>query len=225
VIDDRPLIDWAWIAEHLPMIGAATVQHVVIAALAVTAGFAISLGIALWVRRDRRVYGPATAVSGILYTIPSLALFALLVPFTGLSLLTVEIPLVTYTLLILIRGIVAGLDAVPADVREAAVGMGLTGRARLRRVDLPLALPLIFAALRLAAVSTIGLVTVGALIGDAYGGLGVLINEGLQTFFPTEVYVGAIVSIALAFAADFALVRAQRRATPWTRVRDADGRG
>lgn len=220
---DRPLIDWGWIAGHLPMIGAATVQHLVIATIAVAVGFAISLGVALWTRRDRRVYGPATAISGILYTIPSLALFALLVPFTGLSLLTVEIPLVMYTLLILIRNIVAGLDAVPAEVSEAATGMGLTGRARLRRVDLPLAMPLIFAGLRLAAVSTIGLVTVGALIGDAYGGLGVLINEGLQTFFPTKVYVGAVLSIALALAADVALVRTQRLATPWTRVRGTDG--
>lgn len=223
MIDGRPLIDWGWIADHLPTIGAATVQHLVIATIAVAVGFVISLGIALWTCRDRRVLGPATAISGILYTIPSIALFALLVPFTGLSLLTVEIPLITYTLLILIRNIVAGLDAVPAEVGEAATAMGLAGQARLRRVDLPLAMPLIFAGLRLAAVSTIGLVTVGALIGDAYGGLGVLINEGLQTFFPTKVYVGAILSIGLALAADAVLVRVQRLATPWTRVRDVDG--
>lgn len=222
--DDRPFIDWSWIASHLGSIAAATVQHLVLATIAVVVGFAISFGVAIWARRDRRVYGPSTAISGVLYTIPSIALFALLVPFTGLSVLTVEIPLVTYTLLILIRNIVAGLDGVPLDVLEAADGMGHTGRERLRRVELPLALPLIFAGLRLAAVSTIGLVTVGALIGDAFGGLGVLITEGLQTFFPTKVYVGAILSIALAFGADLALVQAQRLVTPWTRVRDMEGR-
>ncbi len=217
---ERPLIDWSWIAGHLPTIAALTLQHAVLTIIAVCAGFAISFGIALWSRRDRRVYGPATAVSGTLYTIPSIALFAVLVPFTGLTILTVEIPLVTYTLLILIRNIVAGFDSVPADVLEAADGMGYTGRERLRRVELPLAVPLVFAGLRLATVSTVGLVTVGALIGDAWGGLGVLINEGLQTFFPTKVYVGAILSIALAFAADIALVRTQRRATPWVRGRE-----
>jgi osmoprotectant transport system permease protein len=101
--------------------------------------------------------------------------------------------------------------------------MGFTPRQRLRRIQLPLAIPLIVAGLRLATVSTIGLVTVGAIIGDAFGGLGIFIKEGIQTFFPTKVYVGAILSVLLAFTADFAFVRLQRGITPWTRVRIGDG--
>ena len=215
----RPLIDWNWVVGHLDDIAVATLQHLGIAALAVGAGFAVSFGLALWSVRDRRVYGPITAISGILYTIPSLALFAVLVPFTGLSVVTVEIPLVAYTLLILVRNIVAGFDAVPADVLEAANGMGYTRGQRLLQVELPLAIPLIIAGLRLASVSTIGLVTVGSLIGDAFGGLGVLIKDGIAVFFPTKIYVGAALSVALAFGADIAFIRLQRALTPWARAR------
>lgn len=215
----RPLIDWGWVVGHLDDIAAASLQHLGIAALAVGAGFAVSFGLALWSVRDRRVYGPITALSGILYTIPSLALFAVLVPFTGLSVVTVEIPLVAYTLLILVRNIVAGFDAVPADVLEAANGMGYTPGQRLRQIELPLAIPLIIAGLRLASVSTIGLVTVGSLIGDAFGGLGVLIKDGIAAFFPTKIYVGAALSVALAFGADIAFIRLQRALTPWARAR------
>lgn len=215
----RPLIDWSWVVGHLDDIAVATLQHLGIATLAVGAGFAVSFGLALWSVRDRRVYGPITALSGILYTIPSLALFAVLVPFTGLSVVTVEIPLVAYTLLILVRNIVAGFDAVPADVLEAANGMGYTRAQRLRQIELPLAIPLIIAGLRLASVSTIGLVTVGSLIGDAFGGLGVLIKDGIAVFFPTKIYVGAALSVALAFGADIAFIRLQRALTPWARAR------
>lgn len=215
----RPLIDWSWVVGHLDDIAVATLQHLGIATLAVGAGFAVSFGLALWSVRDRRVYGPITALSGILYTIPSLALFAVLVPFTGLSVVTVEIPLVAYTLLILVRNIVAGFDAVPADVLEAANGMGYTRAQRLRQIELPLAIPLIIAGLRLASVSTIGLVTVGSLIGDAFGGLGVLIKDGIAVFFPTRIYVGAALSVALAFGADIAFIRLQRALTPWARAR------
>jgi osmoprotectant transport system permease protein len=220
---DRPLVDWGWIGGHLDDIAVATVQHVVIAAIAVAVGFAISFALALWCLRTRRVYAPITIVAGILYTIPSLALFAVLVPFTGLTFLTVEIPLVTYTLLILVRSIVAGFDSVPPDVHESASGMGFTPRQRLRRIQLPLAVPLIVAGLRLATVSTIGLVTVGSIIGDAFGGLGIFIKEGIQTFFPTKVYVGAVLSVLVAFAADVAFVRLQRGITPWSRARVEDG--
>ncbi len=217
----RPLIDWGWVLEHLDDIAVATLQHLGIAALAVGAGFAVSFGLALWSVRDRRVYGPITALSGILYTIPSLALFAVLVPFTGLSVVTVEIPLVAYTLLILVRNIVAGFDAVSVDVLEAANGMGYTRGQRLRRIELPLAIPLIIAGLRLASVSTIGLVTVGSLIGDAFGGLGVLIKDGIAAFFPTKIYVGAALSVALAFGADIAFIHLGRALTPWARTRAA----
>jgi osmoprotectant transport system permease protein len=156
-----------------------------------------------------------TWVTGVLYTIPSLALFALLIPVTGLTLLTAEIGLVSYTLLILVRNIVAGLSGVPADVREAATAMGLTERELLLRVELPLAIPVIVAGLRVAVVTTIGLTTVTALIGQ--GGLGYYILLGLQTAFSTALIVGALGSVLLAIAADTTMVGLQRALTPWQR--------
>jgi osmoprotectant transport system permease protein len=165
------------------------------------------------------VYTPITWLAGFVYTIPSLALFVLLIPITGLTITTVEIGLVSYTLLILIRNVVAGLDGVPEDVKDAARGMGLTDRQILWRVEVPLALPVIVAGIRVATVSTVGLVTVGAFIG--IGGLGQFILDGLQTFFNTEILVGAILSVAVAFAAETILLGSQRLLTPWTRAAGA----
>jgi osmoprotectant transport system permease protein len=149
--------------------------------------------------------------------VPSLALFAMLVPWTGLSRTTAEIGLVGYTLLILIRNIVTGLDAVPDEVREAARAMGFTGRRRLLRIELPLAVPSIIAGIRIATVTTIGLVTVTALIGQ--GGLGQLILDGLIRDFRTPLVVGTVLSIALAVVADVGLVGLERLITPWARGR------
>jgi osmoprotectant transport system permease protein len=164
--------------------------------------------------------GPVTAVTGLLYTIPSLAAFAVLIPITGLTLTTAIIPLTTYTLLILYVNTVAGLRSVPAEVNEAADAMGYTRTARLFRVQLPLAVPLIMAGVRVAAVTTIGLVTVSAIIGgQLFGGLGQFITEGLQTNFDTKIYLGAIGSVILAFLVDGALVGVQRWLTPWARTR------
>jgi osmoprotectant transport system permease protein len=162
-----------------------------------------------------RADAPITWVTGTLYTIPSLALFALLIPYTGLTILTAEIGLVSYTLLILIRNIVRGIRGVPADVREAAVGMGYAPREILWRIEVPLALAVIIAGVRLATISTIGLVTVSSLIGQ--GGFGFLILDGIQRLFTTELIAGAVLSVALAIAADALLVLLQRRLTPWTR--------
>jgi osmoprotectant transport system permease protein len=212
------VIDWGWMADHLDDLAARTVQHLYLTAIAVAVGFAISFALAIWSVRRRRVYAPITTVAGILYTIPSLALFAALVPITGLSLLTAEIPLVLYTLLILVRNIVAGFDAVPGDVLEVADGMGYRGAQRLWRVEVPLAIPLVVAGLRVAAVSTIGLVAITGAIGDRFGGLGFFIFEGWRHFFPTEMLFGAIPAMLLAVAVDLSLVYAQRRATPWTRT-------
>jgi osmoprotectant transport system permease protein len=211
-------MDWAWMADHLDELAARLVQHLYLAAIAVVAGFAISFLLSVWSVRRRGVYPPITALAGILYTIPSLALFAALVPITGLSLLTAEIPLVLYTLLILVRNIVAGFDAVPADVLEAADGMGYRGMSRLWRVEVPLAMPLLIAGIRVAAVSTIGLVTISGAIGDRFGGLGFFIFEGWRRGFATEILFGAVPSMALAVVVDLALVAAQRRATPWARA-------
>lgn len=216
-----PLLDLAWIGDHLDDIGLRLVQHLAISAIAVAAGLAIAMALALWARRTPWLRAPVTGAAGVLYTIPSLAMFAALVPFTGLTLLTAEIPLVVYTLLILFRNIMAGFDAVPAEVLEAADGMGYRSGQRLRQIELPLAVPLIIAGVRLAAVSTIGLVMIVSLLGRNFGGLGVFITEGIQTFFATKVYVGAALSVFLAVAADLALVALERRATPWARGRAA----
>jgi osmoprotectant transport system permease protein len=210
------VIRWDWIGGNLDQIASATWDHLVLTVIAVGAGFVISLALGLAAHRRRALYGPVAGIAGLLYTIPSLALFAILVPYTGLSLLTAEIGLVSYTLLILVRGVVSGLDGVPADALDAAAGMGYDGTRRLLRVELPLALPVIVASLRLATVSTIGLVMVTALIGE--GGLGQLMLRGFNRGFPTMVYVGVVVSVVLAVALDLLLVGMQRRLMPWTRA-------
>ena len=212
------MIDWAWIADHLDELAFRTLQHLYLTAIAVVIGFAISFVLAVWSIRRRAVYPPITALAGVLYTIPSLALFAALVPVTGLrSLVTAEFPLVAYTLLIFIRNIVSGFDAVPRDVLEAADGMGYTPRRRLWLVELPLAVPLVIAGIRLATVSTIGLVTITGILGDSLGGLGFFIFEAYRHSFLTETLVGAVPLMLLAVAADVILVRVQRRLTPWSR--------
>jgi osmoprotectant transport system permease protein len=209
-----PLFEWDWAFDHLGEIGQRLVEHLWLTVIAVVVGFAISFPTAVYAFRHRRAYPPVTWFTGLLYTIPSLALFAILVPFTGLTTLTAEIGLVSYTLLILIRNTVAGLDAVPEDVKEAARGMGYTSRQMLWRIEVPLAVPVIVAGLRIATVTTIGLVTVTALVG--MGGLGRYILDGLQLFFNTPILIGALLSMALALLVDFALILAERWLTPWS---------
>jgi osmoprotectant transport system permease protein len=217
------MIDWAWIADHIPAIGARTLQHVELAGIALVVGFALSFALAILSVRVRWLYPIVAGLAGILFTIPSLALFSALVPTVGLSLLTVEIPLVLYTLVIYVRNIVAGFDSVPVDVLEAADGMGYTRNGRLLRVELPLAVPLMVAGLRLASVSTIGLVTISGVLGQAFGGLGFFIFE--RPTFATEILVGAVGSIVLAILADVLLGRLQRRLTPWNRAIGSELRG
>jgi osmoprotectant transport system permease protein len=212
-------ISWEWIVDNLDEIGAATLEHLQLTLIAVGVGFAISLLLGLAAYRWRGLYGPIAGVAGLLYTIPSLALFAVLVPFTGLTVLTAEIGLVMYTLLILVRGVVSGLDGVPRDAVEAATGMGYTARQRLARVELPLAVPVIVTAIRLATVTTVGLVMVTALIGE--GGLGQLMLRGFNRSFPTMIYVGVVMSVVLAVGLDLFLVGCQRFLTPWARARAA----
>jgi osmoprotectant transport system permease protein len=212
-------IDWGWLADHVGAMGTRFVQHFQLVVIAVVAGFAISLVLSVWAYRQPRVYPPLTAVTGLLYTIPSLAAFAILRPITGLTIVTALVPLTTYTLLILVRANVAGFNSVPPDVLEAAEGMGYTRRQRLLRVELPLAVPLMMAGIRLATVSTIGLATVASILGETFGGFGFFITEGLNRFFLTEIYLGAVLSVVMAFAADFILVRIERLVTPWARAR------
>ena len=211
----EPLIRWDWVASHLDEFGERFVQHVELTAIAVGLGFVLAFALSLVILRVGWLEGPVTWVTGTLYTIPSLALFALLIPYTGLTIVTAEIGLVSYTLLILIRNIVRGIRDVPPEVREAAVGMGYAEREILWRIEVPLALGAIVAGVRLATISTIGLVTVTALIGQ--GGFGQLILAGLQRFFSTELIAGAVLSVALAISADALLVLLQRTLTPWMR--------
>jgi osmoprotectant transport system permease protein len=212
------MIDWAWAMDHLDDLGGRIVQHMILAAIPVAVGFVISLALAIPAARRSFLRGSLISISGVLYTIPSLALFAALVPITGLSILTAVVPLTLYTLLIYLRNILAGLDGVPDDVIEAADAMGYRRRTRLTRVELPLALPLIIGGLRLASVSTIGLVTVSGILGDRFGGLGFFIFEGYRHSFPTEIAFGALPSIVLAVAVDLVLQAVQRRLTPWARA-------
>jgi osmoprotectant transport system permease protein len=190
-------------------------DHLVLTGIAVGVGLALSLALVLVITRQRRLAGPVIAFAGALYTIPSLALFALLVPVTGLSLVSAEIGLVSYTLLILIRNILAGLDGVPSDVTEAADGMGHTRLQRLLRVELPLAVPLIVAGLRVATVTTIGLVMVTAVIGQ--GGLGQVLLRGFSLRNWGLVYASLAVMVALAIGADVLLAGLGRLLTPWSR--------
>lgn len=213
------LFDFSWTFSHLDQIWTRIIQHFQLILVPLLVGIVISLVLAVWAVRQRWAYAPITLITGILYTIPSLAAFAVLRPITGLTFITAWIPLTTYTLLILFRNFTAGFTSVPAEILEAAEGMGYTRRQRLFRVELPLAVPLMIAGIRLASVTTIGLATIVAVLGDQFGGLGQLITEGIQTFFPTKYLLGAIISVILAVGADSLFVRIERWITPWSRAR------
>jgi osmoprotectant transport system permease protein len=212
------VIDWAWIGDHLDDLAWRTLQHVYLTAISVAIGFVIAFGLAVWSIRRRAAYRPILAITGLLYTVPSLALFPLLVPITGLTDVTAIAPLVLYSLLIFVRNMVAGFDAVPADILEAADGSGYSERGRFWSVEVPLAIPLILAGVRLATVSTIALTNISGLLGDRFGGLGFFIFEGIRHSFPTEIFVGGLGSIALAVGLDAALLVIQGRLTPWSRA-------
>jgi osmoprotectant transport system permease protein len=210
---------WDWAIDHLDDIQVQVVEHLWLTAIAVGIGFALSFPLAILSYRHRFVYGPLLAISGVLYTIPSLALFASLVPFFGLSTLTAEIGLVSYTLLILIRNIVTGLQGVSEDIKDAARGMGYSRWQLLWRVELPLAMPAMVAGLRIATVTTIGLVTVTAIVG--MGGLGEMILRGLNIDFSTAIILGAVFSVLLAIVVDIILLIGERMLVPWARRRAA----
>lgn len=217
MITAEPLVDWGRVADMKSLIFSRLVEHFELTFLAIAIGLLISLPLGVYAYRHRWSYGPISAVAGILYTVPSLALFGFLIPFTGLSVTSAEIGLVSYTLLILIRNIVGGLNAVPADAREAARGMGYSDRQMLLRVEFPIAMPVILAGIRLATVTIIGLVTVTALIG--YGGLGHFILLGFRQFDTTLSFIGGMLSLLLAVGIDALLVGVERVVTPWTRRR------
>lgn len=193
----------------------ATLQHVVITLSAVVLGLLIAAPLALLARRVPRLESTVLGASTGIYTIPSLALFPLLLPFTGLTATTVVIGLALYALTILVRSMLEGLRSVPDDVRESATGLGYGRRSLLLKVELPLALPVMMAGLRVATVSTVALTTVGSLV--AYGGLGNLIKDGVLTNFRAELFTAAVLCVVLAVVLDALLVLAQRLLTPWTR--------
>jgi osmoprotectant transport system permease protein len=214
---DRPLFDWRWVERNADGIVLRLGEHLSLTATALAFGLVVSIVLAVLSLRWRWFYSVALAGAGALYVIPSLGAFALLVPFFGLSFTSAVVPLATYTLLILLRNIVTGIQQVPSDVREAAVGMGFTRVRLLAQVELPLALPVVIAGLRVAAVTTIGLVTVTSMLG--MGGLGYYIRQGIQTTTPnpTPIIVGIGLSIVLALVVDLLLWAAERALTPWTR--------
>jgi osmoprotectant transport system permease protein len=215
--EEAPFFRLDWVVDNLDMLAQRTGEHVVLTLIGVGFGVLIAFPLTLLIHRRRRLIGPVLGFAGILYAIPSLALFGLLIPVTGIGLLTAEIALVSYTLLILIRNGLAGLDGVAPEIVEAATGMGHSRIQQLWRVQLPLAIPVIIAGIRIATVTTIGLVAVTALIGQ--GGLGfVIITIGINRFFPTAILVGVGLSVLLAVIADRGLVLAERALTPWARA-------
>ena len=215
--DGDAWVDWRWVGDHRADILDALRSHASVTVQVVVLGVLIALPAALVAAHRPWLRGSLLAVSGVLYTIPSLAAFALLIPYTGLtSRATVLIPLVSYTMVILVRNILAGFDGVPHAALDAAEAMGYSRRQRLLRVELPLALPTIMAGVRLAAVSTIGLVTVAAIVGQ--GGLGMLIRDGLERDFRTLTVVGSVLALVLAVVVDVLLAALSRRLAPWNRT-------
>jgi osmoprotectant transport system permease protein len=203
-----------WIRDHLGDYLDPLWRHVELVVVAVAVGFAIAFALALLAHRHRWLAAPIVGITGVLYTIPSLAALGVLITITGFGFLTAEIALVSYTLLIIFRNVVAGLDNVPAETRDAALGMGLTERQLLWRVELPLAAPAIFAGLRIAATTTVGLATLAFFAGA--GGLGEQIASDVN--FKSNVALAGGLCIALAVALDLLLLGAERVALPWRRA-------
>ena len=212
---DDPWIRWSWVRDHTDDIVERLVAHLELTGITLLIGLVLALPLGVACHRWKRVYPAVLGVAGVIYTIPSLALFALLIPFTGLSRTTSVIPLVSYTLLILVRNVVAGLQSVPEEVRESAAGMGYSPRRQLVRIELPLALPAIMAGIRITSVTTIGLVTITSLIGEE--SLGTLILDGLYRDFRTPLVVGTTCIVALSAIADVGFLTVERLLTPWAR--------
>jgi osmoprotectant transport system permease protein len=206
---------WSWIGSHVDLLGRLLAQHVYLALVPVLLGLAVALPLGLACVRWPRVYPAVLALTSTLYALPSLALFVVLIEYTGFSGWTVIIPLTVYTLAVLVRNVVDGVRSVPDHVRQAAVAMGFSATRRLLQVELPVAVPVVFAGLRVAAVANISLVSIGSLIGIS--GLGELFVDGIQRDFPTPIVVGIVLTVALAVSADGVLVLLQRALTPWNR--------
>ena len=202
-----------WAPKHIPEILLALWQHLVLSVTAVLIGLAIALVIGVFCARRPKLYAFALTVSNVIFVIPSLALFALLIPFLGLGARPALVGLSSYCLLILLRNIVTGLQGVPADVLDAADGMGYSRWQRLIRIELPLALPMIVSGARIALVTTVGIATVAAFIDG--GGLGTIILIGIDQVYPEKILVGGLLTALLAITFDFAMTQAEKLVTRW----------
>jgi osmoprotectant transport system permease protein len=208
-----------WIVDNFDRYTNPLVEHLFLTVAAVACGFAIAFSLALLARRRRWLVGPIVGITGVLYTLPSLAVFFLLLPITGRGTTTALIALTAYTLQIIFRNVITGLENVPPDARDAGLGMGLTDRQLLWRVELPLALPEIIAGLRIATTTTVGLATLAVFAGA--GGLGEQIIAGSNITFKTGVVAAGGLAVLLALALDVVLLGVQRVLSPWRRVRPA----
>jgi osmoprotectant transport system permease protein len=213
-VDNSWLCGQYW-SDYRPELIDATIEHLWITVVSVLVGLVVAVPLALLARRSPRIESGVIGATTIVYTIPSLALFSLLLPFTGLSPTTVIIGLALYSLTILVRNVLAGLRAVPDEVVESARGVGYSDTRLLTRVELPLALPVIMAGLRVATVSTVALVTIGAIV--SYGGLGNLLLQAVGNQFKAQIFAASLLCVLLAIVLDLALVVVQRLLTPWTR--------
>lgn len=215
----NPWLSWRYVENNWGEISNQLTIHTTLTLEAVAIAFAIAFPLAVLARNVRWLAGPVLGTAGVLYTVPSLAMFALLAPFTGIGRTTVLIGLVTYALLVLVRNILTGLEGVDADIVDAARGLGY-GRWRLLfGVELPNALPSIVAGLRIATVTTVALVTVGVVVG--YGGLGQLMFRGFQSDYRAQIATSALLCVVLALALDLAILLAARWLMPWARRRRA----
>jgi osmoprotectant transport system permease protein len=211
----NPWLSWDYVVRNRGDLTRALEQHTTLTIQAVLIAFVIALPLAALAHTRPRLAAPLLGLAGVLYTVPSVALFAVLAPFTGIGRTTVLIGLVTYALLVLVRNIVVGLDGVAEDVRDAARGLGYGPARLLLRVELPNALPAIVAGVRLATVSTVALATVGVVVG--YGGLGELMFRGFRSRYHAEILTATLLCLALALACDLVLYVAGRLITPWSR--------
>jgi osmoprotectant transport system permease protein len=212
----NPWISVDYVRDNASVLLEATRQHIELVAWSVGCGLLIAVPLALLVRGHRRAESMLLGVTGVIYTIPSLALFAVLAPITGLTVTTVVIGLTGYTLLVLVRNVLAGLAGVPEETKEAASGMGMGPVQLFAKVELPLALPAILAGLRVATVSTVALATVGVVVSN--GGLGQLIFEGLnRNLYRAEIFTATVLCVLLAAVADLLLLALERLLTPWSR--------
>ena len=217
--DSSHLFCFDWARENIDSFATPALQHVELVAISVVAGFAIAFALALAAHRRRWLQPPLLAATGVIYTVPSLAFFFLLLPVTGLGADTVIIALSAYTLQIIYRNTIAGLANVPSAAKDAARGMGMSERQLLWRVELPLAVPEIVAGLRIATVSTVALATLAVFING--GGLGTKIYGSGNLTFPTSIVIAGGLAMAIAFAFDLILLGVQRRVTPWRRAAQA----